>query len=816
MSRPAGDRVAAGRGPRTAAGIRDPVAAGRHRVRAGDPDLRMVVPALTGWALVFALLWADASTGVVAGCALVALAAAVAVLRWPGARGLGQRGLVGATAAVMGTTALALAAHDTIRATGPLRELAADQATVTIEGTVSADPRILAAHAGTAEPDVRVAVELHVDQVTGRGLQAGGSAPVLVVGDQQWSGLQWRERVRATGRLGPASSGADVVAVLRPGGGPVLLDDAGPVAGAAAVVRSRFRQATARLPPDAAGLVPALVVGDRSATPADLTEAMLATGLTHLSAVSGSNIAIVLATALTTCRALGVRRRWRPPVVAGVLAGFVVLARPEPSVLRAAVMGVVGLVGMSASRRRAGLPALGAAVVALLVWDPWLARSYGFALSTLATLGLLLFTRPWGEAIGRRMPAKVAGWGPVLAVPLAAQAMCAPVVVLLQGSVSLVSVPANLLAEPLVAPTTVGGVVVAVVAVASPELAALLAWAPALPALGIAQVARRGADLPWASLPWPGGALGAALLVGVLVVAVLAGPWTMHRIRAQPLLALGAILLAGGLAVPVRDVSWPLPGWQVVMCDVGQGDALVLSTGPGHGVLVDTGPDPALVDGCLDRLGVHVLDAVVLTHFHADHVDGLVGVLRRGGVREVLTSPVAQPAYEVDQVLAMAAAAGIAVTPVYAGDDLSWGQVRARVLWPARVVHDGSVPNNGSVVLAVRSGSTTALLLGDVEREAAAGLLGTLRRDPELSRGVDVVKVAHHGSANRQDELYAVAAGRVGLVSVGAGNDYGHPAASTLELLTGLGYRVARTDEDGDVAVARDEQGVLVVAHRGR
>ncbi len=785
-------------------------------VKRAAPDLRLIVPALAAWAVDFVLLWSGASATVTLIVVAGSLVAAVLgqCVRARAARRF--RGMFGAVGVIVALAAMALWAHGAARTAGLLVDLAADGATVTVEGTVSADPRPLPGRKGTAEPHVRVAVHVLVERITGRGESASAATPILVIGDERWAALQWQQRVRAVGRLGPAAPGDEVVAVLRPTGGAQVVDEPGVVAQAATFVRARFRQATARLPPDAAGLVPALVLGDTGATPPELTEAMLATGLSHLSAVSGSNIAIVAATALLGCRALGVRRRWRPALVMVVLAGFVVLARPEPSVLRAAVMGVVGLLGLGASRRRTGLPALGAAVVALLVWDPWLARSYGFALSTLATLGLLVFAGPWGRTLGRRLPRSLAGWGPVIAVPIAAQAMCAPVLVLRQGAVSLVSIPANLFAEPLVAPTTIGGVAVAAVSVVSVEAGAVLAWGAALPALGISQIARWGARLPWGALPWPGGPMGAVALGGSLVGLGLLGPWARYRVRAKPVAALAAVLLLAASALPTRDVAWPLPGWRIVMCDVGQGDALVLSTEPGRGVLVDTGPDPNLVVACLDRLDIRVLDAVILTHFHADHVDGLAGVLRRGGVQEVLTCPVPEPAYEADQVIAQAAEFGVSVAPVYAGDELTWGPLRARVWWPARVVREGSVPNNSSLVLAVDTVGLRVLMLGDIEREAALPVLATLRRDADLAGSVDVVKVAHHGSANRLDDLYAVAAAPVGLVSVGADNDYGHPARSTIDLLRRLGYRVERTDVDGDVAVARSPDGGLLVAQRGR
>jgi competence protein ComEC len=271
---------------------------------------------------------------------------------------------------------------------------------------------------------------------------------------------------------------------------------------AADAIRSRFREATAHLPADARGLVPALVIGDTSRSPADLTEAMLETGMSHLSAVSGSNVTLVLAAGLGLCQLVLVPRRLRPWIALAVLLGFVILARPEPSVIRAAVMGTVGLLGLSTSRRQAGIPALSGAVLALLVWDPWLSRSYGFALSTVATLGLLVLAQPWGAAISRRLHPRLSWLGPVVAVPVAAQAVCAPLVVPLQGSVSLIAVPANLLAAPLVGPTTIAGVAAALISVVWVGGAALVAWLAALPALGIARVARMCAEVPYGNFGW--------------------------------------------------------------------------------------------------------------------------------------------------------------------------------------------------------------------------------------------------------------------------------------------------------------------------
>jgi competence protein ComEC len=251
---------------------------------------------------------------------------------------------------------------------------------------------------------------------------------------------------------------------------------------------------------------------------------------------------------------------------------------------------------------------------------------------------------------------------------------------------------------------------------------------------------------------------------------------------------------------PVPGTGWPPRGWVAVACDVGQGDVMVLSTGEHRGVLVDAGPDPTAIDRCLRRLHVTTLDAVVLTHFHADHVEGLPGALRGRRAGLIITTIVDDPPAEARRVRSWAAAAGVAVQTVRVGDDVQVGGVRWRVLWPSRVVHDGSVPNNSSIVLRVDTHGLRLLLLGDVEPAAARLVDQALRQLPD-GPTVDVLKVAHHGSGLQDPGLVHDAAPRLALISVGADNDYGHPAASTLRLLRSTGAVVARTDEQGDLAV---------------
>ncbi len=529
--------------------------------------------------------------------------------------------------------------------------------------------------------------------------------------------------------------------------------------------------------------------------PEELTEDFRTSGLTHLLAVSGTNLTLVVGSLLLLARWSGVRARGLVVVGALGVLGFVLLARPEPSVLRAAAMGSVALLGMGHHGRRRGPRALGAAVLLLLLVDPWLAVSPGFALSALATAGIIWLAPGWRDRLRRWLPRWVAE---AIAVPLAAQLACTPLVAAISGQVSLVAVVANLLAAPAVGPATVLGLAGGVVGLVSGTLGRWVAAPAAWCASWIIAVAVKGAELPVAAFAWSSGAVGIGVLcVGCVVVSLFLGALLARRASA---LALGCVMVVV-LVVPLPSPGWPPRGWVVVVCDVGQGDGLVLNAGAGTAVVVDTGPDPSPMDRCLRRLDVHRIPLLVLTHFHADHIDGLAGALQGRSVGSIEVTSLSDPPSGAEQVRALAARAGVPVHVAAYGETGRLGPLSWQVIAPSQPPPGSSEspPNDASLVLLVETRGVRILMMGDEEDGSQAQLM----RDTGGVRA-DVLKVAHHGSARQDPDLVRATGARLALISVGADNDYGHPAPSLLALLRDAGMQVERTDRDGDVAVVVD------------
>lgn len=583
------------------------------------------------------------------------------------------------------------------------------------------------------------------------------------------------------------------------------------------LVRQRFMRSLSGVDPDSSGLVAGLAIGDVSKISARLSQNMKSVSLTHLTAVSGANCAIVLAMFYLLVRKLGGGRLTRLLVGLVALIGYVFLVGAQPSVLRAAVMAGAVLIGISLGRRSGALNALGLSILILLIADPWLAVDFGFALSATATAGLLIVTQPLTAILSRRLPQWLAV---AISVSLAAQIFCLPILLQLQGGLATYSLPANLLAEPLVAPITVLGICACLVAWCFPFLGSMVTYAASVFAWLITWIANTFAELPNTTLSWPSGPLGAAVACCVIIAVLLWLRAEPTKLRNWGIISLGTIAAISSGAIGftlVKSAQWPLRDWVIVACDVDQGDAIVVRSQSAV-ALIDVGPDDKRVDHCLTRLDIQKIDLLVLTHFDMDHIGGLRGAIGGREVKLTLVSPFKDKRWGATGTNRYLADQRIKTVLAEKGMSGSLGDFDWQVLSPNRNAESAEDSNDASIVMSWQSPSLNFLSMADSGERAQMRISADRSWWTRLqaSNLPLVLKVSHHGSSDQFGELIEALNPELSLVSVGRNNSYGHPTSRTLDLLNSTGSTSVRTDLLGSIAVAsRDGDLVISNAPRG-
>ena len=648
-------------------------------------------------------------------------------------------------------------------------------------------------------------------------------APALAIGLTTacaWLALASNDRARRLCWSAAAvfASIAGVAAVIGPLPG-FDLRHAGPLD----AVRDALAEPLRRLIPEPeGGIVRGIVLGERAAVDADLSTAFARSGTTHLLAISGFNMTLV-----ATGVAIVMRGRV-PPLVTAVttlacVIAYSILVGLAPSVIRAALMAAVAACGLAFGRRGATVNGLALAVAAMVAADPSTVSDVGFLLSATATGGLLFLGDPLSERLAFLPPAIREG----LATSLAATLPTLPIIAAVFGRVSLVSPLANLAAVPLFAPLMLSGAASAAIGVASVDLARV----PALVTYGLALLLRVivewSAALPLAALAVPDGALAGLLYAGLVAAAVRFGPglalgsaraFASRAVRALRVPRVippsfgrrarwaGATLVAIVLVAIAATQLWPsASGVRVRALDVGQGDAFLIEVS-GRTLLVDGGPDPARL---LAELGASLppwtrrIDVVALTHAHADHANGLIGVLERYEVGLAIEPVGLNPGPVATAWSERIARSGVPRRAVAAGVRMRIGDATLTVLAP-----DGDprvdVP---SLVLRLERGAFSMLLMGDATEQAQADLL--LAKDSLATR---IYVPPHHGAATPYAAaLVDAVRPSIAIISVGAQNRYGHPTPETLAALGRI--PTYRTDRDGTVELDQGGSQLFARTH---
>jgi competence protein ComEC len=534
-----------------------------------------------------------------------------------------------------------------------------------------------------------------------------------------------------------------------------------------------------------------LVLGEEEGLSEELREDFRSSGLYHLLAVSGQNVAFVAGGVLVVAWLLGISRLVGEIGALAAIAGYVLAVGWQPSVVRAGVAGALASLAWLAARPRDRWYFLLLGGALLLAWNPYSLYEPGFQLSFAAVAAIFVVV-PRLERVLEGYP--LPRWlGTIVAVSGACGAVTAPILLFQFGSVPAYSILSNALAAPVVGVSFSLALVTALLDQLLPPAALAAAWVNGWLAAYVAACARLVGALPGAAVG-ASTALACALALGVGLVAWLRLP----RWR-RPGLALVVSLIAlvaGAWELRPTDVRPPPTGLRLTVLDVGQGDAILLEV-PEGAVLVDQGPPEGEVDDQLRSLGIRRLALAVFTHPQRDHVGGAAELLRHLRVDRILDPLIPAENPEESAALAEATRRRVPVLRARAGVALRLGRLGLRVLWPARDPPAHEDPNLYATVVLASYGNVDVLLTADAESPV------TLPLNPPP---VEILKVAHHGSADEGlPRLLAQVRPQIAVISCGKDNDYGHPAPSTLAALEEVpGLEVFRTDRDGGVVVETD------------
>ena len=577
-------------------------------------------------------------------------------------------------------------------------------------------------------------------------------------------------------------------------------------------LRAQFLDNLVGVSSDAKALVAGLSIGDRSLLSDQVAMQMKELSLTHLVAVSGANLAIVMGAVYFLTGALALPRNFRFIAALYAMAGYVLIVGPESSVLRAATMAIFVLAGIWIGRGTNPLISLSWAVISLLLVDPGLAVDFGFGLSATATAGLVLLATRWFEVLRRRMPDWLALG---LAASSSAQLWTTPILLMLQPSLPIYAVFANILVEPVVAPVTVLGISAVVLVGIFPFGSQLLTYVASLGTWWITFIAGIMSSWPLTRLHFVAGASG--VFLAALFVLSITGISLTRRESSKKLFAILSLLLL------VLGVTWSgfdylryrtfAGDWAVLNCDVGQGDALLIRS-KGLVALIDAGREPELISSCLDNLGIRQIDLLVLTHFDADHVGGIEGVTQKVKVGLSLVSGFEDDRPLVSKVHSALRSNGAAVHVGFRGLRGELGEFTWKVLSPSYEAKEAVDSNDASLTMLFEDDSLRLLTLADLGEVGQRRLLreyaGAITNDDRPL----ITKVAHHGSADQLRELYEQFPPDFAIFSVGK-NDYGHPTSRMLRIAASVGAKILRTDQLGSIAIGTHE-GELWFSQAGK
>lgn len=557
------------------------------------------------------------------------------------------------------------------------------------------------------------------------------------------------------------------------------------------------------LPPEESSVVAGMLIGYTAKMPEELEENFRRAGLSHVMAVSGANIAFLLAPLLWLLKKIGFNPRWSSAIAFPAMILYVFATGMEASVVRAAVMAGVALTGMLLWRKSDIYCSMALSAIIILLGNSFMLFDLGFILSFSATLFLVIFYKPIFEKLPAKLPKSIKD---ILAGTIAAQLGVIPVIAYCFNTFSIISVLSNLIVVPLTGLLTILGALAVILGNVFLPAGLAVGFLSRIAADVIIFLTRTASGIPWAEINI---ATPSFILVVIYYFLLLYFRFFHHKIgkeAAKPLAA--AILAVCGVLIIMTSI--PDRALMIYFADVGQGDCALIRTPAGHNIIVDGGGSindekgsftgEHIVVPLLYNLNMTQIDLMVASHGHMDHIGGLKTVLDKVKVKSLIVAEA--PDIEMKELTDKALGIGIPVARMKEGDIIYQEDgLIIEAIYPLSeewLMPNASVVNSNELSLVVRLdyGDFNALFTGDISSEIEKRIM-----NDKANLGCDLLKVAHHGSKYSSDNRFlAEADPSLAVISAGR-NRYGHPSPETLERLSAKGATILQTIENGGILV---------------
>lgn len=529
-------------------------------------------------------------------------------------------------------------------------------------------------------------------------------------------------------------------------------------------------------------------------------------GLTHLVAVSGSNLAMIIIPLVYMLAWLGIRKEFQLLVVLMVAVFYAFATGLEPPILRASVMTTVAIIGLFFIGRKNSLSTLSFTCLALLIYDPFLIFSPSFLLSFMSTLGLVVLM----PSIKRRL-LRVPEW---LSVPLAttvsAQIFVIPVASYFFGEISIASFAANVFAAPLVPVITNLGLISVILLDIAKPVSFLSATITNFCLTALLFIGKVFGNLKWATLQANFNLLSSAGYFAIIYLFFLE-----KRMKATS----KAKLVFGVLLIFIAYIAW-MPAFspagvdsdvEVYFFDVGQGDGALVRTKEGSNIVIDTGKNNDSMLRHLKGLNIREIDILLISHFDEDHTGGILSIADNLKISKAMRGRTADKDNLEKAIEKNFSKNKVEVVKVERGQTFRLGSLKIGILHPksndAGYVKNNE--NNESVVAKFSYKDISFLFTGDIEKEAQK----IIKNDKNLKS--NVIKIPHHGAKNAADaEFLKQVAPEIAIISAGKNNSYGHPSKEYLDILRNQNIDIYRTDLKGTIKVISDGRTVSVTTNK--